>query len=130
VVMSEIRANLDFLPGIGLASDLDERWRRSCRDWRPVDGGDYDWCIFDLPSLEPSIDIRVAGGAMDRLILMTRWGQTTSSALAQALDALGDVRGRIAGAIINMTPRHALSARDSGDVSVMVSPVQKAGGTA
>lgn len=112
VVVREIRPNLDFLPGVGQGSDLDDRWRRFSRGWRPAAGGEYDWCIFDLPSLNPSVDVRVAGEAMDKLILVTEWGRTPAAALEESLAALGPVRSRLAGAIINMTPPSALRARE------------------
>jgi Mrp family chromosome partitioning ATPase/capsular polysaccharide biosynthesis protein len=110
VVKSEVRPNLDFLPGRGHGSDLDDCWGRFGRDWRPHDGREYDWCIFDLPTLNPSIDIRVAGATMDRLILVTQWGRVPAAALEESLVALGPVRHRIAGAIINLAPPHALGA--------------------
>jgi polysaccharide biosynthesis transport protein len=110
--ISHLRPNLDFLPGKGPGSDLDERWRRLPRDWRPADGGAYDWCVFDMPSLTPSVDIRVVGGAMDRLVLVTAWGRTPAGELTESLAALGPVRDRIAGAIINMTPQSVLRAGD------------------
>jgi Mrp family chromosome partitioning ATPase len=124
VAIAQIRPNLDFLAGVGQGSDLDDRWRRFARDWQPAGGGDYDWCIFDLPSLNPSIDVRVAGAAMDRLVLVTEWGRTPAGALQESLAALGPVRGRFSGAIINQTPLSALRAREliNNDLRVPVLP--------
>jgi Mrp family chromosome partitioning ATPase len=127
VVLADIRPNLDFLAGAGQGSDLDDRWRHFTRDWRPAGGGEYDWCVFDLPSLNPSIDVRVAGAAMDRLVLVTQWGRTHAGLLEESLAALGPVRNRFAGAIINQTPPSALRARELINADLRLPALHRSG---
>lgn len=115
VVVRDIRPNLDFLPGGGQGSDLDALWPRGPRAWAPADRQTYDWMVFDLPALNPSVEIRSAGVAMDHLLIVAGWGLTRAGDLAASIEALGPVADRIVGTILNMAPLSALSVRETAN---------------
>jgi capsular polysaccharide biosynthesis protein len=108
-ILDNICPNLDFLPsGKGLG-DLDLIWGNLVH---AINGGHelcHEWIILDLPALSRAIDVRSAGLIVDDLLVVVEWGRTSEAQLGQALGALGPVRDRLLGTVINKIP---LRARD------------------
>ena len=63
--------------------------------------GDYDHIIIDTPPLLPVTDAAVVATNADAVILVLRSGDTDRDAAQRAVDQLGRVRARIAGAVLN-----------------------------
>lgn len=108
VILSNICPNLDFLPSGKGVDDLDRVWgnlvdaihggRESC----------YEWIILDLPELSRAIDVRSMGQVVDDLLIVVEWGRTSEGQLGQALHALGPLRHRVLGTVINKIPSSSL----------------------
>jgi len=108
LILDNIRPNLDFLPKGKSHGDLDLVWTNLIQ---AVNGGRercYEWIILDLPSLSKAIDVRSAGQVFDELLIVVEWGRTSEAELDQALRALGPLRNRLLGTIINKIPQGAL----------------------
>jgi capsular polysaccharide biosynthesis protein/MinD-like ATPase involved in chromosome partitioning or flagellar assembly len=103
-ILDNICPNLDFLPsGKGLG-DLDLIWGNLVH---AINGGHercYEWILLDLPALSRAIDVRSAGQIIDDLIVVVEWRRTSEAQLGQALGALGPVRDRLLGTVINKVP--------------------------
>ena len=104
VIVSDICPNFDFLPRGKGSGDLDLLWGnlrhainsgRECR---------YQWIIIDLSALEMGTDVRAAGQFLDELLIVVEWGRTSQGRLQYALRALGSVRDRVVGTVINKVP--------------------------
>jgi Mrp family chromosome partitioning ATPase len=108
-ILDNICPNLDFLPsGKGLG-DLDLVWGNLVH---AINGGHelrHEWIILDLPALSRAIDVRSAGLIVDDLLIVVEWCRTSEAELGRALGALGPVRDRLLGTVINKIP---LRARD------------------
>lgn len=103
-ILDNICPNLDFLPsGKGLG-DLDLIWGNLVH---AINGGHercYEWILLDLPALSRAIDVRSAGQIIDDLMVVVEWRRTSEAQLGQALGALGPVRDRLLGTVINKVP--------------------------
>ncbi|WP_143271594.1 polysaccharide biosynthesis tyrosine autokinase [Bradyrhizobium mercantei] len=102
-ILDHICPNLDFLPGGEGLGDLDLIWGNLVH---AVNGGHerYEWILLDLPALSSAIDVRSAGQIIDDLIVVVEWCRTSEAQLGQALGALGPVRDRLLGTVINKVP--------------------------
>jgi Mrp family chromosome partitioning ATPase/capsular polysaccharide biosynthesis protein len=108
VVLDNICPNLDFLPSGKAHGDLDLVWGNLLH---AISGGRercYEWIILDLPALSRSIDVRAAGQIVDDLLTVVEWGRTSEAQLEQALRALGSLRDRLLGIVINKIPQSSL----------------------
>jgi receptor protein-tyrosine kinase len=65
----------------------------------------FDVVLVDAPPLLPVADAAILGTEADGVILVVRHGRTTRDQLGQAGHRLAAVGARIAGAVVNMTPR-------------------------
>ncbi|WP_027557034.1 tyrosine-protein kinase domain-containing protein [Bradyrhizobium sp. Cp5.3] len=104
VIVDNICLNLDFLPSGRALGDLDLVWGNLVH---AVNGGRercYEWIILDLPELATAIDVRAAGQVFDDLLIVVEWGRTSEGQLQQGLRALGSLRDRIVGTVINKAP--------------------------
>lgn len=104
VIVDNICLNLDFLPSGKALGDLDLVWGNLVH---AVNGGRercYEWIILDLPELATAIDVRAAGQVFDDLLIVVEWGRTSEGQLHQGLRALGSLRDRIIGTVINKAP--------------------------
>jgi capsular polysaccharide biosynthesis protein/Mrp family chromosome partitioning ATPase len=104
VILDNICLNLDFLPSGKSLGDLDLVWGNLVH---AVNGGRercYEWVILDLPELATAIDVRAAGQVFDDLLIVVEWGRTSEGQLQQGLRALGSLRDRIVGTVINKVP--------------------------
>jgi succinoglycan biosynthesis transport protein ExoP len=104
VVVDNICLNLDFLPSGKALGDLDLVWGNLVH---AVNGGRercYEWVILDLPELATAIDVRAAGQVFDDLLIVVEWGRTSEGQLQQGLRALGSLRDRIVGTVLNKAP--------------------------
>jgi succinoglycan biosynthesis transport protein ExoP len=106
-ILGNICPNLDFLPsGKGLG-DLDLIWGNLVH---AINGGhelSHEWIILDLPALSRAIDVRSAGLILDDLLVVVEWGRASEAQLGQALGALGPLRDRLLGTVINKIPLRA-----------------------
>jgi Mrp family chromosome partitioning ATPase len=102
VVVEDISPGLDFLPSGTLRGDVDMLWGNLVR---AIDNAErcYDWVILDLPSLATALDVRAACQIVEDLIVTVEWG-TSEARLEPALRALGSVRDRIVGTVIDRVP--------------------------
>jgi len=108
LILDNIRPHLDFLPRGKCHGDLDLVWSNLIQ---AVNGGrerSYEWIILDLPPLSKAIDVRSAGQVFDELLMVVEWGRTSEAELDQALRALGPLRSRVLGTVINKIPQGAL----------------------
>jgi len=64
----------------------------------------YDVILIDAPPLLPVTDAAVASVHADGVVVIVRYGKTTKSQLASAVQSLRAVDARILGAVINMAP--------------------------
>lgn len=104
VIVDNICLNLDFLPSGKALGDLDLVWGNLVH---AVNGGRercYEWVILDLPELATAIDVRAAGQVFDDLLIVVEWGRTSEGQLQQGLRALGSLRDRIVGTVLNKAP--------------------------
>jgi Mrp family chromosome partitioning ATPase len=104
LILDNIRPNFDFLPRGKSLGDLDLVWTNLIHT---IDDGSercYEWIIMDLPPLSRPIDVRSAGQIIDGLMVVVEWGRTSEAQLARALGALGPLRDRVLGTIINKAP--------------------------
>jgi capsular polysaccharide biosynthesis protein len=103
-ILDNICPNLDFLPSGNGLGDLDLIWGNLVH---AINGGHercYEWILLDLPALARAIDVRSAGQIIDDLIVVVEWRRTSEAQLGQALGALGPVRDRLLGSVINKVP--------------------------
>lgn len=61
----------------------------------------YDRVVLDSPALLPVADAAVLAGLSDGVVLVTRAGSTTADQLTGARSALGAVRARVLGVVVN-----------------------------
>jgi polysaccharide biosynthesis transport protein len=66
---------------------------------------DYEYVVFDLPSVLEHIDVRACGDMFDAIILVAEYDRTTVDDLEQALTSSNAIADRAIGVIINKTPR-------------------------
>lgn len=64
----------------------------------------YDLVLIDTPPLLPVIDAAVVGAAADGVMLVVRYGKTTTQQVEGAIDALRSVDARLLGVVINRAP--------------------------
>jgi Mrp family chromosome partitioning ATPase/capsular polysaccharide biosynthesis protein len=110
VIQAQVGSNLDFLPSGKALVCPDLLWGNLVR---AVTGGreqSYEWIILDLPSLITAVDVRSAGQILDGLLIVVEWGGVSEGQMEQALQALGAMRERIIGAVINKAPWSSLDA--------------------
>jgi capsular exopolysaccharide synthesis family protein len=69
----------------------------------------YDVVIIDAPPLLPVADPAIIAPMADGVLLVTRHGKTSKDLVSQAVERLENVGARIAGVVLNMTPRRAVS---------------------
>jgi Mrp family chromosome partitioning ATPase/capsular polysaccharide biosynthesis protein len=108
VIVSDICPNFDFLPRGKGPDDLDLLWGNLLHAINDGRGGCYQWIILDLPELATAVDVRAAGQVFDDLMIVVEWGGTSQGQLQQGLDALGSLRDRIVGTVINKVPRTSI----------------------
>jgi Mrp family chromosome partitioning ATPase/capsular polysaccharide biosynthesis protein len=104
VILDDICLNLDFLPSGKALGDLDLVWGNLVQ---AINGGRercYEWVILDLPALATAVDVRAAGQVFDDLLIVVEWGSTSEGQLQHGLRALGSMRDRIVGTVINKIP--------------------------
>jgi succinoglycan biosynthesis transport protein ExoP len=127
VVLADICLNVDFLPNGRARGDLDLVWGNFVR---PIKGGrerGYEWVILDLPPLA-TVDVRAAGQVFDDLLIVVEWGSTSEGRLQHGLGALGSLRDRIVGTVIDKAPWTSIDsetarlARASGGVATIIDP--------
>jgi Mrp family chromosome partitioning ATPase/capsular polysaccharide biosynthesis protein len=127
VVLADICLNVDFLPNGRARGDLDLVWGNFVR---PIKGGRercYEWVILDLPPLA-TVDVRAAGQVFDDLLIVVEWGSTSEGRLQLGLGALGSLRDRIVGTVIDKAPWTSIDsetarlARASGGVATIIDP--------
>ncbi|QIP05490.1 polysaccharide biosynthesis tyrosine autokinase [Bradyrhizobium symbiodeficiens] len=104
VIQRDICPNLDFLPRGALAGDVDMLWGDLLHAVSSARDTHYKWIILDLPGFATDVDVRAAGQVLDDLLIVVEWGRTTQEQLKQGLGALGTLRERIIGTIINKAP--------------------------
>jgi polysaccharide biosynthesis transport protein len=61
----------------------------------------YNYVILDLPPLIPLVDVRACANLADAFVLVVRWGETSESALKEALGLSPIVHDRLLGTILN-----------------------------
>jgi len=108
VIQAEICPNIDFLPRGQLVGNIDIHWFNLVHAINACGDCSYDWVILDLPALMPVADVRSAAQIVDELLVVVEWGHTSVAQLEQALHALGPVRDKILGTVINKTPWSSL----------------------
>lgn len=64
----------------------------------------YEYIIIDAPPLLPVTDGSVVSTHADGVVLVTRYGKTTSHQVSRAVDSLRAVNTRVLGVIFNKTP--------------------------
>jgi Mrp family chromosome partitioning ATPase/capsular polysaccharide biosynthesis protein len=104
VIRTEIRPNLDFLASGKVRGNPDMLWGNLVRAINGRHECVYDWIILDLPAIAAGVDARSAGQIVDDFLIVVEWGRTSEAELEQAMCALGPVRDRIIGTVINKTP--------------------------
>jgi Mrp family chromosome partitioning ATPase len=104
VIVSDVCPNFDFLPSGKGPDDLDLLWGNLLRTINDGNERCYQWIILDLPELATAVDVRAAGQAFDDLLIVVEWGGTSQGQLQQGLRALGSLRDRIVGTVINKVP--------------------------
>ncbi|WP_161491222.1 AAA family ATPase [Bradyrhizobium neotropicale] len=104
VIVDNICLNLDFLPSGKALGDLDLLWGNLVHAVNDGRERGYEWVILDLPELATAIDVRAAGQVFDDLLIVVEWGRTSEGQLQQGLRALGSLRDRIVGTVINKAP--------------------------
>jgi exopolysaccharide production protein ExoF len=118
VIRSDISLNLDFLPSGG-PGDLDLLWGNLPHAINDGRKRGYQWIILDLPELATAIDVCAAGQVFDNLLIVVEWGGTSKGELQQGLRALGSLRERIVGTVINKVPWASI---DSVTASLLARP--------
>jgi Mrp family chromosome partitioning ATPase/capsular polysaccharide biosynthesis protein len=108
VIVSDICPNLDFLPSGKGSDDLDLLWGKLLHAINDGRERRYQWIILDLPELATAVDVRAAGQVFDDLLIVVEWGGTSQGQLQQGLRALGSLRDRIVGTVINKAPWTAI----------------------
>ncbi len=108
VILDDICPNLDFLPSGNESGDLDLMWGNLVRAINGERERCYEWIILDLPALSSAIDARYAAQIVDDLLIVVEWGRTSEPELSQSLRALGPLRERILGTIVNKIPSSSL----------------------
>jgi Mrp family chromosome partitioning ATPase/capsular polysaccharide biosynthesis protein len=108
VIRAKVRPNIDILPRGQLVGNIDIHWFNLVHAINASGDCSYDWVIFDLPALMPVADVRSAAQIVDELLVVVEWGHTSVAQLEQALHALGPVRDKIFGTVINKTPWSSL----------------------
>jgi len=82
-------------------------FRRS--DWlRNALGGfrhNHDWIIVDLPALAAPGTARTMTQALDQIVVVLEWGQTTPEELQTSLRSIRPFEGKLAGVLINKSKR-------------------------
>jgi Mrp family chromosome partitioning ATPase/capsular polysaccharide biosynthesis protein len=120
--------NLDFLPSGKALGDLDLVWGNLVQ---AINGGRercYEWVILDLPALATAVDVRAAGQVFDDLLIVVEWGSTSEGQLQHGLRALGSMRDRIVGTVINKAPWTSIDsetaslAQAGGRVAMIIDP--------
>jgi len=104
VIVREICPNFDFLPHGKSSGDLDLLWGNLADAINNRPERSYQWIILDLSALETGIDVRAAGQFFDELLIVVEWGRTSQGRLQHALRALGSLRDKIVGTVINKVP--------------------------
>ena len=108
VIQAGIWPHIDFLPGGKPAGNLDALWGNLADLINGGSEASYQWVILDLPPLATAADARAAGQIVDDLLIVVEWGRASESQFEQALRALGPVRDRVIGTVINKTPWRSL----------------------
>jgi Mrp family chromosome partitioning ATPase/capsular polysaccharide biosynthesis protein len=116
VVQRDVYPSLDFLPYGTDLGDLDLMWSDLLHAVSGVRERHYRWIILDLPELTTEVDVRAAGQVFDELLVVVEWGRTTREQLKQRLGALGSLRERIIGTIINKVPWASVDSGTAGAV--------------
>jgi non-specific protein-tyrosine kinase len=65
-----------------------------------------DIVVVDAPPILPVADAAILSTLAQATVLLTRYGKTRREQIAQAVEALGTVEGRLAGAVLNAAPLH------------------------
>jgi Mrp family chromosome partitioning ATPase len=108
VILDDICPNLDFLPSGNERGDLDLMWGNLVHAINDERERCYEWIILDLPALSNAIDTRYAAQIVDDLLIVVEWGRTSEAQLSQSLRALGSLRDRVLGTVINKIPSSSL----------------------
>jgi Mrp family chromosome partitioning ATPase/capsular polysaccharide biosynthesis protein len=111
VIRPKLGSNLDFLPSGKALVSPDLLWGNLLRAITGRREQAYEWIILDLPSLVPAVDVRSAGQILDDLLIVVEWGRASEGQMEEALQALGAMRERIIGAVINKAPWSSIDAR-------------------
>jgi succinoglycan biosynthesis transport protein ExoP len=127
VVLADICLNVDFLPNGKPLGYLDLVWGNLLQ---AINGGRercYEWVILDLPPLA-TVDVRAAGQVFDDLLIVVEWGSSSEGQLQHGLRALGSLRDRIVGTVIDKAPRTSIDsetarlANAGGRVAMNIDP--------
>jgi succinoglycan biosynthesis transport protein ExoP len=97
-------ATLDFLPVTNSRQPEDSYETLTSEQMRTLIAehtGDYQYIVLDLPPLAPVVDVRAASHLFDGLVLVTRWGTTTTSIIKKVLEASAGFNDKLLGAVLN-----------------------------
>jgi Mrp family chromosome partitioning ATPase/capsular polysaccharide biosynthesis protein len=121
-VIQQVGSNLDYLPsGTGTGS-LDMMWGNLVHAINAGPDCPYDWVILDLPAIAAAADTRSAGQIVDELLILAEWGRTSEAEIEQTLRALGPVRERVVGTVINKAPWSSLDWKTSAQAQALCRP--------
>jgi succinoglycan biosynthesis transport protein ExoP len=97
-------ATLDFLP-VTHSGQLEDSYAaltsEQMRTLIAEHTGDYQYVVLDLPPLAPVVDVRAASHLFDGLVLVTRWGTTTTSIIKKVLETSSAFNDKLLGAVLN-----------------------------
>ena len=61
----------------------------------------YDFVVFDLPPLEPVVDVRVTTNLVDSYIFVVEWGRTKIELVQHALTTTRGIYENLLGVVLN-----------------------------
>ena len=102
---------LDFLP-TGASTRRDEAWSphyaANLADVITSVRSSYNYVFIDLPPMGLCPEAKTLARSLDRIALVTRWGDTSRRAVQTYLDQEPEIRRRTVGTILNRTNLHRL----------------------
>ncbi|OKO85529.1 hypothetical protein AC629_18785 [Bradyrhizobium sp. NAS80.1] len=110
VIRAQVGSNLDFMPSGRALTSPDLLWGNLVSAITGERDQSYEWIILDLPSLVSAVEVRSAGQILDDLLIVVEWGRTSEGQMERGLEALGSMRHKVRGAVINKTPWSSLDA--------------------
>lgn len=70
--------------------------------------GSHELVILDMPSLVAGPQVRAAAPALDGVLLVVKWGETTSELARQAFQSAGQAQGKFVGSVLNMADEQVM----------------------